>query len=44
VKPSAAQMRRCGPKAPQKACDIGLFSDDDAQTDMVDLARKVDPR
>jgi hypothetical protein len=26
--------------APQKPCDVGLFSDDAAQTDLVDLLRK----
>lgn len=29
------------PSKPQAACDVGLFSDDSAQLDLVDLARKV---
>lgn len=36
--------RRAGnplrPDAPQKPCDVGLFSDDAAQLDLVDQARK----
>jgi hypothetical protein len=28
------------PKADQRPCDIGLFSDESAQLDLVDLARK----
>jgi len=28
------------PKMPQRPCDIGLFSDEAAQTDLVDLARR----
>lgn len=27
-------------KAPQKPCDIGLFGDDAAQTDLLDLAKR----
>lgn len=29
------------PSKPQAACDVGLFSDDSAQLDLVDLARRV---
>jgi len=28
------------PKADQRPCDVGLFSDEAAQTDLVDLSRK----
>lgn len=28
------------PAKPQAACDVGLFSDDAAQSDLVDMARK----
>jgi hypothetical protein len=36
-RPAAQSMR---PTAPQKPCDIGLFSDDAAQLDLVEMARK----
>lgn len=29
------------PAKPQKACDVGLFSDESAQVDLVDVARKL---
>jgi hypothetical protein len=35
---AAAPLR---PMAPQLPCDIGLFSDDARQTDLVDIARQI---
>jgi hypothetical protein len=29
------------PRVPQEACDHGLFSDESAQTDLVDMARRI---
>lgn len=29
------------PPAPQKPCDVGLFSDDATQLDLIDLTRKT---
>jgi hypothetical protein len=32
------------PRAPQAPCNVGLFSDEPKQTDLVDLARRLTPR
>lgn len=32
------------PKAEQRPCDVGLFSDDAAQSDLVEMARQPEQR